>query len=163
MNPDPHRLLDEILGEAAPAEFRSAVLKQTLRRVRRRRVARKAQRGLMAAALLVSLPVLVWRTIFVPHHDIRAGFPKIAVVSSQPPAPSMLVESKLGSVRIVASSTGVVALVSTVRRSDSVKEITDEELLALTAGRPAVLVRQSPRQAELFFVHAEDQNGFPVH
>ena len=162
MNPDPHRLLDEILEEAAPADFRSAVLDQTLRRVRRRRVARRTQRVLVAFALLVGLPLVIWRTLLVPQNHNGAGPASMARVSSQPPATFMLIESKAGAVNIITSSAGTVVMIETAAAKDSFKEISDEELLALVSGRPAVLVRYSPQQAELFFVNAEDQNGFRV-
>lgn len=162
MKPDPHRLLNEILEEAAPAAFRSAVLEQTLRRVRRRRVVRQARRGLVALAFLAGLPLVLWRTLLPPDHDTESGFPKIAMVSSQPPTASLILDTKPDGVTIVTSSPGAVVFVETGVAKDSPKEITDEELLALVAGKAAVLVRQSPHQAELVFVNAEDQNGFRV-
>ena len=162
MNPDPHRLLDEILEEAAPGEFRSAVLEQTLRRVRRRRVVRKAMRGVIALALLAGLPFVIFRTAVISHHDTLGGFPKIAMVSSQPTHPSMLVETKPGAATVVNSASGALVVVETGAMKDSPREIFDDELLALVAGRPAVLVRHSPHQAELLFLNAEDQNGFRV-
>ena len=162
MNPDPHRLLDEVLEETAPADFRSAVLKQTLRHVRRRRVARRTQRGLVAFALLVGLPLVIWRTVVVPLNHNAVGPARMAKVSTQPPATIMLIESKAGAVSIVTSSVGSVVIIETAAAKDSFKEISDEELLALVAGRPAVLVKHSPQQAELLFVNAEDQNGFRV-
>ena len=162
MNPDPHRLLDEVLEETAPADFRSAVLEQTLRHVRRRRVARRTQRGLVAFALLVGLPLVIWRTVLIPQNHNGAGPAKMAKVSSQPPVAFMLIESKPGAVSIVTSSPGAVVMVETAAAKDSFKEISDDELLALVAGKPAVLVRHSPQQAELLFVNAADQNGFRV-
>ena len=162
MNPDPHRLLDEILEEAAPPEFRSALLEQTLRRVRRRRVVRQVQQGVVTMALLIGLPLLIWRTFFLPGRDTHSSIPKFAAVSSRSLTPSVLVETKPGGVETVASSVGAVVIIETATVKDTPKEITDEELLALVAGRSAVLVRQSPHQAELLFLNAEDQNGFPV-
>jgi hypothetical protein len=162
MNPDRNRLLDEILKEAAPAEFRNVVLEQTLRRVRRRRVVRQVQRGVVAMALLAALPFVIWRTFFFPIRETHSPIPKFAAASFRSLAPCVLVETKPGGVETVASSVGAVVIVETATIKDAPKEITDEELLALTAGRPAVLVRQSPHQAELLFVNAEDQNGFPV-
>ena len=162
MNPDPHRLLDEVLEEAAPSEFRSALLEQTLRHVQRRRVARRTLRGLVAFAFLMALPLAIWRTVVIPRNHNGAGPANTARVSSQPPAAFMLIESKPGAVSIVTTSAKSVVMVETAAAKDSFKEISDEELLALVAGRPAVLVRHSPQQAELLFVNAEDQNGFRV-
>src|SRR5262249_40422732 len=113
MNPDPHRLLDEILEEAAPAEFRSAVLAQTLRRVRRRRIVRKAQRGVIVLALLVGLPFVVFRTVFISHDGTRGALPNIVIVDSRPTPASMLVETKPGAAAIVNSASGAAAVVET--------------------------------------------------
>ena len=162
MNPDPHRLLDEILEEAAPGEFRGAVLEQTLRSMRRRRVVRKARRGFIVLALFVGLPFVIFRAVFISPQDTRGGFPKIAMVNSKPTPTSMLVETQPGASAVVNSASGVVVVVETAAARNSLREISDEELLALVAGRPAVLVRYSPHQAQLLFVNAEDQNGFRV-
>ncbi len=162
MKPDPHWLLNEILEEAASAAFRSSVLEQTLRRVRRRRIVRQARRGLVALAFLAGLPLVLWKTSLVPDHNTESGLSKITMVSSQPPNVSMILQTKPGDVAIVMSSSGTVVFVETGVAKDLLKEITDDELLVLVAGKPAVLVRQSPHQAELLFVNAEDQNGFRV-
>ena len=42
------------------------------------------------------------------------------------------------------------------------REIDDEQLLALLAGKPAALVRRGPNQVELIFLNPEDEKGFPV-
>jgi len=106
--------------------------------------------------------LVIWRTFFFQIRDTHSPIPKFAAVSFRSLTPCVLVETKPGGVETVASSVGTVVIVETATIKDAPKEITDEELLALVARRPAVLVRQSPHQAELLFLHAEDQNGFPV-
>ena len=41
--------------------------------------------------------------------------------------------------------------------------INDDELLALLADNPAVLIRTGPHSEELVFANPEDQKGFPLN
>jgi hypothetical protein len=41
--------------------------------------------------------------------------------------------------------------------------INDDELLALLADKPAVLIRTGPHSEELVFANPEDQKGFPLN
>ncbi len=72
-------------------------------------------------------------------------------------------QSKPDSVAVVTSSPTTFVMVETGAIKDPFTEITDEQLLAFAAGRPAALVRQGPHQAELLFLNPEDTNGFTVH
>jgi len=74
----------------------------------------------------------------------------------------MVIRTGPGSVVVVASSPRTFLLVETGSIKDPFRDINDEQLLALVAGRPAALVRPGPHQAELLFVNPEDTNGFPV-
>jgi len=59
-----HRLLlDEVLAEAAPADFERALLDGTLRAARRRRRLRRWNRGLGAVGAIAALALVVWHAL----------------------------------------------------------------------------------------------------
>jgi hypothetical protein len=159
MNNDSKRLLAELLEETAPAEFRDALMSQTLCQVRRRRRVRALNRALLMAALVVGLPVLFWRTFVVaPERPAlralvsRSPEPtRYHLVRSQPLNPAMIVETQPRTTSVVSSWSGSVAVVETKPGQHVFNELTDEQLLALLAGRPVGLVRYSPEHAELVF------------
>src|SRR5688572_33166801 len=141
MKPEQDNLLDDVLGEAAPADFERALLDATLRAVRRRRRMRQCSRGLAAAGVFAAIAVAVWNT-FLPTTSINLVGPTLHIVSSQPLPASMVVETRPVSVRVVTSSPTTFVMVETGSIKDPFQEITDEQLLALVGNRPAALVRQ---------------------
>ena len=58
---DNEQLLADVLSEAVPAEFRGAMLGETLRRVRRRRRWRQTRRAAAALAALGLTAALLWQ------------------------------------------------------------------------------------------------------
>ena len=165
MNPDleRHGLLDDVLAEAAPADFERALLEGTLRAVRRRRRTRQLTRGLAVVGAFAAIVVAVWNALW-PFSSVKAVRPALNIVRSQPLPPSMIVRTRPGSVAVVISSPKTFALIETGSIKDPFREIDDEQLLGLTGGRPVALVRHGPHQAELLFLNLnpEDKNGFPV-
>jgi hypothetical protein len=159
---DPDRLLDDILADAAPPEFRAEMLEQTLQQVRQRSRVRRWNRSIVVVTLVVSIPLLGWKLFVATPKSGKSPPPSFSLVRSQPLGPSLIVETKLGIVKIITSSPSTFAFVETELGKHLVTEINDDQLLALVAGRPAALVRQGPHQAELLFLNPEDQNGFPV-
>jgi len=157
-----HRfLLDDVLAEAAPADFERALLDGTLRAVRRRRRMHHWSRGLAVVGVFAVISLVFWRTL-LPGTPGKVVRPALRIVLSKSLPPSMIITTRPGSVAVVASSPKTFVLVETGSIMDPFKEIDDEQLLALAAGHPAALVRQGPRQAELLFLNPEDTNGFPV-
>ena len=157
-----HRpLLDDVLAEAAPADFERALLDGTLRAVRRRRRMHHWNRGLAVVGVFAAIALVVWKAL-LPGTPVKLIRPALGMVSSRPLPPSMIITTRPGSVAVVASSPKTFMLVETGSIMDPFKEIDDEQLLALAAGHPAALVRQGPHQAELLFLNPEDTNGFPV-
>ena len=154
-------LLDDVLSEAAPADFERALLDGTLRAVRHRRRLRRASPGLAVAGVFAAIAVAVWNAL-LPTTPVNLVRPTLHIVRSQPLPASMVVGTKPGSVVVVTSSPTTFVMVETGSIKDPFQEINDEQLLALAAGRPAALVRQGPHQAELLFLNPEDKNGFPV-
>jgi len=159
---DSQQLLDDVLSDAAPADFRAALLDQTLRQVRHRRRVQRWNRNLAAAAGLVLVSLTCWK-IFQPASElIESRVPALVVIHSRPLDPSILVETKPGAVNVVVSSTSTFASVETGRSRSQFQEIDDEGLLAFMQGKPVALVRHGPNQAELIFLNPEDEKGFPV-
>jgi hypothetical protein len=73
------------------------------------------------------------------------------VVSTRSVEPAALIATRPFSRSIVVSSTGSLNVVSTLTAGETLLEINDEDLLALAAPNPAVLVRHGPHAAELVF------------
>jgi len=163
--PDHGQLLNDVFGETAPATWRGAMLGETLRLVRRRRRIRQWRH---AAEILVMAGLLaVWlRQTFVRSPAVSPMAKKIA------PRPCEVVRTRPLPENFVVS-TGSLPEVQTVTSASTVREATtahggfrpinDDELLALTAAHPAVLIRTGPEAEELVFVNPGDQKGFPVH
>ena len=161
---DNERLLDDMLSEAVPADFREALLGETLRLACRRRRWRQTRR---AAALLVALgllAVLVRQNLppppLAPMPVTKAKVKSYELICTQPlSAGVMVVTRPLSAGRLVAS----VATVEMIQTSSgNFRVINDDELLALVASRPAALVRLGPHSEQLVFVNPADEKGFPV-
>lgn len=153
MNRTPERddLLADLLTESAPADFRVALLADTLRHVRRRRLKRRASRAALATAMACAIGSLVWRNapreatsepILASHVVVHTlPFPPTAIVTTRP----------LGAERIVATFTSV-GEVRTRPGAGSLRLLNDDELLALAAPRIPALVRTGPETQELIFL-----------
>jgi hypothetical protein len=162
LEPEAERLLADVLEEAAPPDFRDALLDRTLRQVRRRRHLRQWNQGLLAAAFIATLSFLVWKARSPKDTNQGAPGETLEIVSSQPLNPAMIVESSPGMVNMISSSLSTLAVIETSPFGDGYRELNDEELLAFTAGRPSVLVRHGPHQAELLIVDSAAEVVSPV-
>ena len=151
------RLLTDVLGEGTSADFREGLLNQTLRMARRRRHFRQAQQAASALAVFVGIGLLVWR--HVPSAIGPASLPAkpYALVRTQPlPPAAWVATSPLSPANLLVSvKTG--SIVITAKASVPVREINDDELLALVP-KPAALVRHGPHSAELVFVSTVDRD-----
>jgi hypothetical protein len=139
------QLLDDLLEDAAPPEFRAALLDKTLRSARRRKLARRFNMALSATAVAGICLLSFWKMREPPT------LPDPMVVNSQPLQPRQIVTTQLGSVEQFVSSAQTFAEVRTSGTSGPYQEIDDKQLMALLSGKSAVLVRQGPHQAELIF------------
>ena len=160
--PDPNRLLDDILGEISPPHFRAEMLERTLKQVRRQRQLRQLNHGLLAAAVIMVAGFMAWR-IYAPRSQ-RPALPiaMVNLVSSRPVSPSMIVESNTNFVHTITSLGTTVAIVQTQTSHPEMRELNDDELLAMVNGQPALLVRRAPHQAELLIVDAATQIPHPA-
>ncbi|HUB87080.1 MAG TPA: hypothetical protein VMB22_04255 [Verrucomicrobiae bacterium] len=163
---DRENLLDDVLAEAAPADFREALLDETLRLARRRRQFRKIRYTATALVVLGLTAALFWQnwpkepavSLPLAKKTVRASYqlvrtqplPAGAIVTTHPLAPGEFVAS-ISAVRIVQDTAG------------NYRVINDAELLALVGQHPAVLIRTGPHSEELVFADLEDQKGFPLN
>ena len=159
-------LLAEVLAEASPADFRAALLAETLRLARRRRQFRRLRSGAGLLVLMSLLAVLAARHFSKPP----VASPPLAkttepqsykLVRTQPLPASALVRTGRFSTTGFAASVPKVYEVATI--SGGFRLINDNELLALLADKPAVLIRTDPHSEELVFVNLEDQKGVPLN
>src|SRR5882724_2340827 len=150
--PKVERLLADVFEETAPPDFRAELLDRTLQQVRRRRHLHQWNQGLLAAAFITILGFLVWKTRAPKDTNQGAPGETLEIVTSQPLNPAMIVQSSPGLVEMISSSPSALVVVETSPFGDGFRELNDEGLLAFTAGKPSVLVRQGPHQAELLIV-----------
>jgi hypothetical protein len=165
-DPDNERLLNDVLSDAAPAEFRDSILGETLRAVRRRRRWRQTRRAVALFAALGLLWVLVWQNLpprpaGLSSTVAKAGKKGYTLIQTHPlPAGAIVATRPLPAGRLLAS-VATVKLVQTAAGDFHV--LNDDALLALIGPRPAALVRVGPHSEKLVFVNPADENGFPVN
>lgn len=163
---DQENLLAEVLAEASPADFRAALLAETLRLARRRRQFRQARRVAGVLALAGLLSVLVVQQFIKPPVVSPRLAKKITRQSYQLVHTRSLSATALVSTRSF-SPTGFAAPVFKTREvataSGGFRLINDDELLALLADKPAILVRTGPNSEELVFANPEDQKGILLY
>jgi hypothetical protein len=160
---DQKSLLADVLAEASPTDFREAMLAETLRLARRRQQFRQVRQAAGVLAVTGLLAVLVAQQ-FSRQPDVSMPLAKKIVkqsyelVRTQPlPAGALISTRKFSEAQFAASVSTVVA-VATV--SGGFRQINDNELLALLADKPAVLIRTGPNSEELVFANPEDQKKF---
>jgi len=143
-------LLSDVLAEDTNADFREALLDHTLRIVRRNRRFRKVRRGAYASLMVVALVfVSVHFFISKPLTPKRLE-PSYTLVMTQPlPASAVLSTSPDHSVAAISTSP-TVEWIATAESSPILRQLDDDELLALLPS-PALLVRRGPHIAELVF------------
>jgi hypothetical protein len=162
---DQEQLLADVITEGAPAGFREAALGRTLRVVRLRRRVGYAMR---AAMVLLFFGVgAFWfrlnRPLDSPQPFARDTAAPYQPIETQPlPASARVGTRPLAEDGFILAGSPV-AKVETTRTSGGFKVIDDDQLLALVAARPAMLVRITPALEQLVFVNPEDENGFPAN
>jgi len=164
---DNEELLDDVLAEAAPADFREALLDTTLRQVRRRRRLRRARNVAGVVAALLLLGALVWpknakqTPIAIAPPTKKAVEQSYTLVTTQPLSPDNMVQTHPFGTPQIITSRATVEIVQTA--AENFHLINDEQLLALTADHPAILVRTGPHSEELVFANPQDAKGFPAN
>jgi hypothetical protein len=158
---DNERLLTDVLADEAG--FRETLFSETLRLARRRRRMRQARRTAAAVVVLAGLAALVWQSL-PPRGTVPQTTGKLYIVVHTRPLPeAALVTTRPFSADRLVASVATTSIVTTPAASGQFREIGDDELLALAAPRPVVLIRLGPHLEELVFVNSEDQKGFPLN
>lgn len=149
------QLLNDIFAEAEPAQFRDALLAETLRHVRhRRRVRHTTRAAWLALVALVSLFWLWTARKSAPPFAARTtqANPGIRIVTSAPLASALVISSRADSIIQISSRPATVQIVSTADSPPACQEIGDDELLHFFAGRPVALVGGGAQPAELLLL-----------
>jgi hypothetical protein len=163
---DNQDLLAEVLAEASPADFREAMLAETLRLARRRRQFRQVRPAAGVLVLMGLLAVLVAQYFSKPpvgssplaKQIVRLSY---ELVRTHPLPASAIVSTRNFSAAGFAASVPKVIEVATA--SGGFRLINDDELLALLADKPAVLIRTGPHSEELVFANPEDQKKLLIY
>jgi len=163
MKPEPEqkRLLNDVALEGA--DFREAMLGQTLRVVRRRRHGRQAGRAVVLFLALGIASFLVYR------HTGRHSSPTEAQTVSRPyrlvqtiPLPVAALVSTQPFTNAVIAFSSAVQIVQTTPASGNFRVLNDDELLASVA-RPAVLMRIDAHSERLIFVNSDGEKDLEPH
>ena len=160
---DNEELLDDVL--ATPGDFREALLNTTLRQVRRRRRFRRMRNAAGVVAALALAATLAWHRnaklnpIAITPPAKKAVEKSYTMVATQPLSSDHIVPTRPFETPQIITSHATVEIVQTM--AGNFHLINDEELLALTAAHPAVLVRTGPHSEMLVFANPQDTRGFP--
>jgi hypothetical protein len=146
---DHGRLLHDVLADAAPAGFREALLGETLRLARQRRRGRNTRRITASLAVLALATIGGWR-VLVPEPLKPGSAANYQLVRSTPLRAEQIVTTQPLAAGQVVASVATTDVIHTA--SGGLREIDDDQLLALAAPQVAALIRRGPREAELVFV-----------
>ena len=163
---DNQNLLAEVLAEASPADFREAMLAETLRLARQRRQFRQARRVAGITVAMILLVVLVAQqfsklpVVTLPLAK-QIAKPSYELVRTRPmPSGAFISTRNFPAAGLVAPGPKIIEVATT---GGGFRLINDDELLALLADKPAVLIRIGPHSEELVFVNPEDQKKLLIY
>jgi hypothetical protein len=163
---DKESLLAEVLAEVSPADFRATLLAETLRLARRRRHFRRARWATGVLVVISLLAVLMGQqtpkpTVVSAPPATRIVKQSYELVRTQLLPARALISTRTFSGNELAASAGAVVEITTT--TGGFRLINDDELMALLADKPAVLIRTGPHSEELVFANPEDQKKFLVY
>jgi hypothetical protein len=168
MNDDAKNLLTDVLTEAESADFRDAMLGETLRLVRRRRRRRQTRHAATLLAVLALCGIFIRRdnlpqkpAMSAPTTEAKTVWKNYKLVETQSLPASGIVTTRPPAFQQPVPSSATVKIIQT--RNGNYRVINDGELLALVASHPAVLIRTGPHTEELVFANPKDQKGFPLN
>jgi hypothetical protein len=160
--PEKNELLEDVLNEASPPQFRTALLGETLRLARRRRRWRQTRNagGVLAAIVFAGIIVRQqWpekksdQTVVVPVAEIPAPKSFQLVVTRPLPSGAVVTTGNFSPVKVISSTSDVLPIATS---GGGFRYISDEQLLALV-GTPAMLIRTGPDSEELVFANPADR------
>ena len=160
-NYDNEELLRDMIDDAAPSDFRAALLNEMLQEVQHQKRKRQWTQRLVGAGCVVAA-VGLCISLLLSSRQSTTSRPASLIVHSQPLGPASIVRTQSKGLDLIGSSLAQVELVHASEHTKLFEVVGDVELLSLLAGHPAALVRHGPGQAELVFVNQADRNGFPA-
>lgn len=157
---EPKNLLTDTLSESASADFRAALLDETLRHARSRRRWRQARQaaGVFVIGLLVG--VLMWSHPDKPVSRTNSTVATIApesfrLIETLPlPPDAVVLTPPFANLKMISTSAGVTEIATV---SGGFRIINDAQLLAFASGVPMILIRTGPDSEELVFANPEDR------
>jgi hypothetical protein len=162
---DNKELLEHVLSESTPAEFREVLLAETLRQASRRRYWRRG-RHLAAVVAVLGLAGVFTLKHLRPRStnppQIVAGKPYQLVRTQALPTDAIITTRTFDPNRVVLT-TATAGVIETHLAENGLRIIDDDELLSLVASRPVALVKMNGDVEQLIFVNPEDANGFPLN
>src|SRR5262245_48042795 len=151
--PKHKRLLADVLAEQSDRDFRDAMLGQTLRLARRRRVVRKTRRAAVSCALIAGL-IVIGSHLRLPDRPRLVPAPRsYTLVETQPLAPTATIVTANQPIATLITTTPLATVVTTDSANFEFHQLTDDELLAL-APAESLLIRHPDHSAELLFPDA---------
>ena len=151
---DQQRLLDDVLAESSPSDFRATLLGESLRLARRRRRWQQSRWAVSVLGVLFFAAWLAWRNWPEKVSTVRmlAKTPEAKsyqLVETQPlPAGTTVATGEFTGVKVISSEATITQIATS---SDAVRFIDDAQLLALAGPGTAILVRTGPDSEELVF------------
>ena len=142
MTPEPNDLLADVVAEAVPADFRAALLADTLRQVGRRRRVRRVQRTLAS----VTCATLVFGALWLTgrwHSSLRPALPYVAVSTVALPPESIVTTAPLP-LAFSAHEPAVFVVIHT--RPANLKILDDRQLLAALPNAALIRIGQTPTE-----------------
>jgi hypothetical protein len=147
-----NELLEDVLAENADADFRGAVLSQTLHLARRKRRFQQIRQAgaVLAVVVIIALLALRRETSCKKIEPTPMPVRSYELVQTFSLPASEVVTTTALDEKYIVTSRPTVLVITTNQRDSETREASDDELLAL-APRPAALVRRGPNQMELIF------------
>jgi len=164
--PEQQHLLNDVIAESSLADFRAALLAETLRLARRRRHWRYARQGGGLLSVLFLGAWLAWHGSSIKTSP--AGTPQAIplatsyhLIETQPwPVNVTVTTTEFAGVKVI-SSEPTIPMVATA--SGGFRFINDAQLLTLLEPRAALLVRTGPNSEEIVFADLKPPQGTGVH
>ena len=162
--PDTRTLLEDLFADDASEQFRASAMSTMLGAVRRRKRVRKAQAGAFFLLLVAALSLSWW--LAQPKAPVSTPLavqprPYVAVATTAF-SPDRIVQTQTGGCPIIPTRTDAYALIESLDSRQFVRELGDDGLLGLFAGRAVALVYRGHNHAELIFADESLRNGFMV-
>lgn len=160
---NPHELrplLTDVFSPEDPGDGPGALLQTTLRHVRRKRWRKRATVPALVA-VMVGLPLWLHRPLpSVESSPVAETASPVKIVGTLPFSAELHVETRAGLIPVTPTSAGLATVLETGFSPRAWKLIDDQELFALLAGRPALLIKNETGRTELIFPNRADQDQF---